>query len=147
MKSLKNLMTENPTCVTPETTVREAAKLMQSQDVGSLPVVQDESSRRLVGMVTDRDLTIRVLAQGKDGNTAVRDAMSSDIQCCKVDDSLDDVEKIMSRHQVRRVPIVDENNRVVGMVAQADLALERKAVGEKDFGKVLEKISEPAGAR
>ncbi len=82
-------------------------------------------------MVTDRDLTIRVLAQGKDGNTAVRDAMSSDIQCCKVDDSLDDVEKIMSRHQVRRVPIVDENNRVVGMVAQADLARERKAVGEQ----------------
>lgn len=147
MKSLKNLMTENPTCVTPETTAREAARLMETQDVGSLPVVQDESSRRLVGMVTDRDLTIRILAQGKDGNTPVRDAMSSNVQSCKVDNSLDDVEKVMSRHQVRRVPIVDDQNRVIGMVAQADLALERKAVGEKDFGKVLEKISEPAGTR
>lgn len=147
MKSLKNLMTENPTCVTPEATVREAAKLMESQDVGSLPVVQDESSRRLVAMVTDRDLAIRILAQGKDGNSLVRDAMSSNVQSCKVDDSLDEVEKVMSRHQVRRVPIVDEQNRVIGMVAQADLARERKAVGEKDFGKVIEKISEPAGVR
>ncbi len=143
----RDIMTENPACVTPESTVQEAARLMESQDVGSLPVVESSSSKRLVGVVTDRDLTIRVLARGESGSTQVRNAMSSDVQCARPEDSLDDVESTMGRHQVRRLPVVDEQNRVLGMIAQADLARERKAVGEKDFAKVIEKISEPAGVR
>lgn len=143
----RDIMTENPACVTPESTVQEAARLMESQDVGSLPVVESSSSKRLVGVVTDRDLAIRVLARGESGSAQVRNAMSSDVQCAKPDDSLDDLERTMGKHQVRRLPVVDEQNRVLGMIAQADLARERKAVGEKDFAKVIEKISEPAGVR
>jgi CBS domain-containing protein len=148
LKKARDLMTENPTCITPETTAQEAAKLMESHDVGSLPVVESSSSRRLVGIVTDRDLALRVLGGGKAGSSPVRDAMSSrDLACIRAEDDLDAVEKLMGRYQVRRVPVVDAENRIVGMIAQADLALERKAVGEKDLGKVLEKISEPAGVR
>lgn len=142
----RDIMTENPATVTPETPAREAARLMESHDVGSLPVVEG-SDRRLVGVVTDRDLTLRVLARGESPEVQIREVMSGNVHCCKAEDSLDEVENAMARNQVRRIPIVDDNNRVIGMVAQADLARERKAVGTKDLGKVLEKISEPAGAR
>lgn len=141
----REIMTENPACITPDTSARQAARLMEEHDVGSLPVVENETSRRLVGVVTDRDLALRVLARGESPEVQVREVMSGNVHCCRADDSLDDVENAMARNQVRRIPIVDENNRVLGMVAQADLARERKAVGAKDLGKVLEKISEPAG--
>ena len=142
----RDIMTENPATITPETSAREAARLMESHDVGSLPVVEG-TERRLVGVVTDRDLALRVLGRGESPDVQVREVMSGDVHCCKAEDSLDDVEDAMGKHQVRRIPIVDDNNRVIGMVAQADLARERKAVGTKDLGKVLEKISEPAGVR
>lgn len=141
----RDIMTENPACITPETTARQAARLMEDHDVGSLPVVESESNRRLVGVVTDRDLALRVLGRGESPEVQVREVMSSTVHCCRAEDSLDEVENAMAKNQVRRIPIVDENNRVLGMVAQADLARERKAVGAKDLGKVLEKISEPAG--
>lgn len=141
----RDIMTENPACITPDTSARQAARLMEDHDVGSLPVIESEESRRLVGVVTDRDLALRVLARGESPEVQVREVMSGNIHSCRLDDSLDDLENAMASHQVRRIPIVDENNRVLGMVAQADLARERKAVGTKDLGKVLEKISEPAG--
>jgi CBS-domain-containing membrane protein len=72
---------------------------------------------------------------------------SGDLICIRAEDDIDNVEKLMGRNQVRRIPVVDDQKRVLGMIAQADLARERKAVGEKDLGKVLEKISEPAGVR
>jgi CBS domain-containing protein len=148
LKKARDLMTENPACVTPETTAQEAARLMESHDVGSLPVVESTASKRLVGIVTDRDLALRVLGRGESGNLPVRDAMSSgDLICIRAEDDIDNVEKLMGRNQVRRIPVVDDQKRVLGMIAQADLARERKAVGEKDLGKVLEKISEPAGVR
>lgn len=144
---VRDIMTENPACITPETTARQAARLMEDNDVGSLPVVESDANRRLIGVVTDRDLALRVLGRGESPEVQVREVMSSNVQCCRAEDSLDDVENAMARHQVRRIPIVDANNCVVGMVAQADLARERKSVGAKDLGKVLEKISEPAGVR
>ena len=142
----RDIMTENPATITPETSAREAARLMETHDVGSLPVVEG-ADRRLCGVVTDRDLAIRVLARGESPDVQVREVMSGNVQCCKAEDSLDDIEDAMGKYQVRRIPIVDDNNRVIGMVAQADLARERKSVGTKDLGKVLEKISEPAGVR
>ena len=141
----RDIMTENPACITPETTARQAARLMEDNDVGSLPVVESDANRRLVGVVTDRDLALRVLGRGESPDVQVREVMSSNVHCCRAEDSLDEVENAMAKNQVRRIPIVDENNRILGMVAQADLARERKAVGAKDLGKVLEKISEPAG--
>lgn len=141
----RDIMTENPACITPETSARQAARLMEDHDVGSLPVVESEGNRRLIGVVTDRDLALRVLGRGESPEVQVREVMSGNVHCCRPDDSLDAVEDAMAKNQVRRIPIVDENNRILGMVAQADLARERKAVGAKDLGKVLEKISEPAG--
>lgn len=138
------LMTKNPSCVTPQTTAQEAASLMEREDIGSLPVVESRDSMRLVGIVTDRDLTLRVLGRGESGSTPVSSAMSSgDLACVRPEDDLDKIERLMSEHQVRRIPVLDDNKRVVGMIAQADLAREQKAVGRKDFGKVLEEISEP----
>ena len=141
----RDIMTENPACITPETSARQAARLMEDHDVGSLPVVESDANRRLVGVVTDRDLALRVLGRGESPDVPVREVMSSNVHCCRAEDGLDAVENAMAAHQVRRIPIVDANNCVLGMVAQADLARERRAVGAKDLGKVLEKISEPAG--
>lgn len=140
----RDIMTENPACITPQTTARQAARLMEENDIGSLPVVESENSRRLIGVVTDRDLALRVVGRGGSVDTPVREIMSVNVHTCRPDESLDEIEKAMARFQVRRIPIVDEDDCVIGMVAQADLARELKAVGAKDLGKVLEKISEPA---
>jgi CBS domain-containing protein len=139
-----DLMTKNPACVTPQTTAQEAASLMEREDVGSLPVVESRDTMRLTGIVTDRDLALRVLGQGKPASTPVSGVMSSgNLACVQAEDDLDKVERLMSERQVRRVPVVDQNNRILGVIAQADLARELKAVGRKDFGKVVQEISEP----
>ncbi|HYG65625.1 MAG TPA: CBS domain-containing protein [Thermoanaerobaculia bacterium] len=144
-KSARDIMSSDPACVTPVATAQEAAGLMETHDVGSLPVVESESSKRLLGIVTDRDLALRVLGRGESGNTPVSEVMSKDLHCARQEDDLDKVERLMAEHQVRRIPVLDEQDRLVGMIAQADLARERRAVGDKDFAKVVEQISEPAG--
>lgn len=144
-KKARDLMSSDPTCVTPVATAQEVAGLMESHDVGSLPVVESEGSKRLLGIVTDRDLALRVLGKGRPGTTPVSEVMSSGLHCARMDDSLDDVEGLMAKHQVRRIPVLDEQDRLCGVIAQADLARERRAVGDKDFAKVVEQISEPAG--
>jgi len=139
-----DLMTKNPACVTPQTTAQEAASLMEREDVGSLPVVESRESMRLTGIVTDRDLALRILGKGQPASTPISSAMSSgNLACVHPEDGLDKVENLMAEHQVRRVPVVDQNNCVCGMIAQADLARELRAVGRKDFGKVVQEISEP----
>lgn len=142
-KTARDIMTESPAVVTPETSSRDAARLMEDNDCGSLPVVEDRNSMKLIGIVTDRDLALRILGRGQDPNTPVREAMTRNVSAVKVDDDLDAIEHVMSSEQVRRVPVVDGQGRVVGIVAQADLARELSAVGRKDFSRVLEKISEP----
>jgi CBS domain-containing protein len=139
-----DLMTKNPACVTPQTTAQEAASLMEREDVGSLPVVDSRDSMRLTGIVTDRDLALRVLGKGLPASTAISSVMSSgNLACVRPEDDLEKVENLMSEHQVRRVPVVDQNNCVCGVIAQADLARELRAVGRKDFGKLVQEISEP----
>ncbi|HEX9668065.1 MAG TPA: CBS domain-containing protein [Thermoanaerobaculia bacterium] len=140
--NVREIMTENPACCTPDQTVREAARLMAQNDCGSIPVVE-ESTRRLVGVVTDRDLAIRVLAEGRGPDTPVREAMTSDPATCGPDDDVNEVERLMAERQVRRVPVV-ENGRVVGVVAQADLALHPNAVSDREVGQLVEEISQPA---
>jgi CBS domain-containing protein len=115
--------------------------MMQDNDCGSLPVVESRNSMKLVGMVTDRDLALRVLGRGMDANTPVREAMTKNVSSVKLDDDLNAVERVMTGQQVRRVPVVDGQDRVVGIVAQADLA--RELGGSKDVGRVVEKISQP----
>jgi CBS domain-containing protein len=135
----RDIMTQNPRVVTPDTPVQEAARLMKSEDTGVLPVVESESSRRLIGMITDRDIAIRVVGDGMT-SAQVRDAMSSSPKTARPDDSVKDVMRIMSDAQVRRIPIVDEGGTVVGIVSQADVV--READGER-VEKTIEKISQP----
>ena len=137
------VMTGSPRCVTPETPVVEAAKLMLSDDIGSLPIVDGE---RLAGVVTDRDIVIRAIAKGKDpSGMPVREVASRELITVHTDDNLADALKLMASQQVRRLPVVDENNRLVGVLAQADVAAGAK---EKAVGEMVEEISKsPTGPR
>ena len=138
------LMTEQPACCTPDQTVREAAQLMRDHDCGCVPVVENTQTNRVVGLVTDRDITCRCTAEGKGPETVVREAMSRDPKCCCPDDEVETVEKIMAAGQVRRVPVVDNRGRCIGIIAQADLALNERAASDRDVGRVVEQISTPA---
>lgn len=137
-----DIMTKDPCTVTPASSVREAAELMRAEDVGLVPVV--DTDRRLIGVVTDRDIAIRCIADGKDGSCRISDVMSGDsLITCKSDDSVDNVTDAMRSEKVRRIPIVDERGSLVGIVSQADLF--RKA--EPSCGnEAVEKISEPGGS-
>jgi CBS domain-containing protein len=137
------IMTPDPACCTPETTARDAAMLMKEYDCGSIPVVNDTDSKRLVGTVTDRDLAIRGLAAGKGPDTPVRALMTNDPISCAPEDEVEIVREVMIAQQVRRVPVVDENGAVVGIVAQADIALEEGAASDQEVGRIVEAISDP----
>ena len=136
----KDMMTMNPSVVTPETSVQDAARLMQSEDTGVLPVVESQQSLRLIGMITDRDLALRVVAEGRMSAT-VSDAMSTGVRSAKPDDDAKDVMELMAREQVRRIPIVDEQGMVVGIVSQADIVREGD---DKRAEKTIEAISKPS---
>jgi CBS domain-containing protein len=137
-------MTRNPRCVTPETSVREAARIMKEEDIGIVPVTEGET-QRLVGVVTDRDIALRVVADGRDADTSVRDVMSAGrIATRRPDDDIDSAMDTMAKEQVRRIPIVDDRGSLVGIVAQADIVL--KVRNDKKSEHTIEKISEPGHA-
>ncbi|HEX7117363.1 MAG TPA: CBS domain-containing protein [Longimicrobiales bacterium] len=140
----KEIMTAPPACCTPKDPAQEAVRLMQEKNCGLIPVVDDRESARLVGVVTDRDIALRGVGRGAGADTPVRDLMSTDISCCGPDDDLGQVERIMEARQVRRVPVVDDDGRCIGIIAQADLAMEEgRATTEEEIGRVVERISEP----
>ncbi len=137
----RDLMTKNPECVTREDTVQRAASIMRDHDIGAVPVVDDTGSRRLVGIVTDRDIAVRAVAEGRN-DLSVQDAMSAGrIATAREDDDVDRVMELMRENKVRRIPVVGQNEEVVGMIAQADLAREARDEGEVE--RTVEKISEP----
>jgi CBS domain-containing protein len=139
----RDLMTANPACCSPDTPVEEAARLMVENDCGCLPVVEGEQ-QQVVGVVTDRDIACRCVAEGKDPSTPVRDVMSAPARCCGPDDDVTEVARVMAEGQVRRVPVVDEAGCCVGMIAQADVARAGRDVSAGDVARVVEHISEPA---
>ena len=140
----QDIMSRNPSCVTPQTGLEEAAKLMKTENIGIVPVVDSKDSKKLVGVVTDRDIAIRVVAEGRDSaTTSVGHIMSANVKTCRPDDSVDDVMDVMGKEQVRRVPIVDERGALVGIVAQADVIIEAK--DDKKAERTVEKISQPSG--
>jgi CBS domain-containing protein len=140
---VQDVMTKNPASVTPAATAREAAQLMQREDTGVIPVVEEQSSKRLVGIVTDRDIAIRIVAEGKDANTRVSEIMSANrLATCSPNDNVDDVMNAMAKEQVRRIPIVDDRGSLLGIVAQADIV--RKADNTK-AERTVEDISKPSG--
>ncbi|HEU5040255.1 MAG TPA: CBS domain-containing protein [Gemmatimonadales bacterium] len=138
----QEMMTTAPACCTPESTVREAAQLMLEHDCGCIPVVE-KGTMRLIGVVTDRDIACRCVAQGKGSEARVREVMTTDPRCCHPEDDVAAVEQIMMQARIRRVPVVDARGDCVGMIAQADVALHDKAAGESEVGRVVERISEP----
>ena len=140
----QEIMARNPRCVTPRTSVQEAARLMKSEDVGALPVVESDNSQKLVGIITDRDIALRVVAEGRDAaGVVVSDVMSKGATTAKASDNVDDVMKVMGREQVRRIPIVDDRDQLVGIVSQADVVLKAKSDSKSEH--TVEKISEPGG--
>jgi CBS domain-containing protein len=137
-KSVRDAMTEDPRSIGASASVVEAARLMREQHIGSLPITDDQ---KLVGMITDRDITTRVVAEAADPQkTPVSDVYSRDLISVEPDNDLDEALQLMARHQVRRLPVV-ENGRLVGIVAQADIALREN---EKKTGELVEAISEPS---
>ncbi|HEU5051151.1 MAG TPA: CBS domain-containing protein [Gemmatimonadales bacterium] len=139
------LMTPDPACITPGDSVQAAARLMGSYNVGSLPVVEGGDNKRLVGIITDRDVAIGAVAEGRMDAT-VADVMTPNPRTVHEEDDASRVEEIMAEEQVRRVPVVNERGAVVGMIAQADLALAENGISDRTVGRVVEKISEPEGS-
>jgi CBS domain-containing protein len=134
-KSIQEAMTSNPTTIEPSTSAREAARLLKSEDVGSLPIVEGD---RLVGIVTDRDLALRILAEGKDAETPVSEIASKDLVTIDPQQSLEEAARLMAEHQLRRLPVCEEDGRIVGILAQADVA---QSGHDSLTGETVEKIS------
>jgi CBS domain-containing protein len=117
-------MTKNIVFCVPDDLASKAAMLMKNENVGSIPVIEDEKTRKLVGIVTDRDLTLKVLAEGLDAESTRVDAvMTRKIVTCLADDSLHTALDVMAEHQLRRLPVVTNKNKILGMISQADIAL------------------------
>jgi CBS domain-containing protein len=140
---LKDIMTPGVEVITPEATIQEAAQKMSQLDVGPLPVCDGE---QLVGMLTDRDITIRAVAEGCDPTTTpVHEAMTPEIVYCFEDQEVYEAARLMEQYQIRRLPILNRNKRLVGIVSLGDLAV--STGNARQAGEVLEQVSEPAKPR
>jgi CBS domain-containing protein len=118
-KSIQEAMTSSPTRIGPTNTAGEAAQIMKAEDIGSLPIVEGD---RLVGVITDRDLAIRIVAEGRDAETTVGEIASKDVVTVDPEQSIEEAARLMAEHQVRRLPVVEEDGTLVGILAQADIA-------------------------
>ena len=138
---VREVMTRDPVCCIPEDTAQKVAQMLCDQDIGSMPVVLDQSSRKLVGFITDRDLCCKVLAKGLDSVTTTIDRIFSlKSIACREGENIHACEDLMQRHQVRRIPVLDVEGCVIGIVSQADLAL--KEAPER-VSRTLAEISKP----
>jgi CBS domain-containing protein len=136
---ISEVMTTNVETVTPEQTAQEAASFMLRANAGSIPVCDGD---RVIGMITDRDIAVRGIGEGRGPDTPVSELMSADIVCARADDDTNDVAERMSSEQVRRLPVVDENDRLVGIVSLGDLSREGP---EQAAAMALEGVTQPGG--
>src|SRR4030095_3784728 len=137
---VKDIMTKNPACCTPDTNLQEVARLMVERDCGESPVVQSKESMKLVGVITDRDITCRTVAEGKNPlELTAGDCMSSPCVTVTSEMSVEDCCQVMEENQVRRVPVVDENGVCCGIVAQADIA---QHASKEETAKVVKRVSQ-----
>ena len=143
MKTCNEIMTANPTCCLASDPVTKAARIMKTEDVGAVPVVDDSVAKRLMGIITDRDIALKVVAEGKSLDTTIDSVMSRNPVTCRPDEPVQTVMDRMSQHQVRRIPVVDGTATIVGIVSQADLAI--RADQPERTADVLEDISQPVG--
>jgi CBS domain-containing protein len=138
---VREAMTPEVRLAKPDQSIHEVARLMAELDVGALPV---EENDRLIGMITDRDIAIRAVAQGRGPETLTREIMSSDIKYCFEDQSIDEVTQNMGELRIRRLPVVNRDKRLVGILSLGDLAVEETA--QDEAGEALGGISRPGGS-
>lgn len=136
---ISKCMTRDVKLVSPTQTIREAARMMAELDAGVLPVQQDD---RLVGMITDRDIAVRAVAEGKSPDTLVQDVMSNEVLYCFDDQEIEDVARNMGEVKVRRLPVVNRDKRLVGIISIGDLALKEE---QTMTGSVVAHISKQGG--
>lgn len=123
MKKARDVMTKDLIYASPQDTVSHVAQLMKREDIGPVLIVDNEESKRLVGIVTDRDLALKVVAEGRDPQTTyVEEVMTRKLITCRPDDDVESAMKAMAQYQLRRIPVVEDNNRLVGIISQADVA-------------------------
>jgi CBS domain-containing protein len=140
---VREVMTPDPACCIPDTAQR-VASIMCEHNVGSIPVVVDQQSRKLTGMITDRDLCRSTVAQGLDPrNTPIQQFMQLNPVACRDGENLDGCEREMQKHQIRRIPVIDGEGRCIGIVSQADLALKERP---EKVSKTVAEISRPQTA-
>ena len=138
---VKDIMTKNPACCTTDSTLQEVARLMVEHECGETPVVENKQNMKLVGVITDRDITCRSVAVGKNPlKMTAGDCMSSPCITVTLDMSLEDCCKVMEENQVRRVPVVDKRGACCGIVAQADIA---QHASKQETARVVKKVSQP----
>jgi CBS domain-containing protein len=142
------LMTPDPIVVLPDTPIAEIARELRTHDIGSVPVVSDQHGKRLVGVITDRDIATRCVAEGHDpSRCAAKHHMTQEVVSARAGDDVNRVMELMAGAQVRRLPVTDERERVIGIIAQADLAVdavEDDAASPIDVAYTIERISRPA---
>jgi len=139
MQLLKNLMSRDVKVISPDMSIRDAAREMRDGDFGMLPVGEND---RMIGTISDRDIAIRAVADGKDTGTKVRDVMSEGVAWVFEDESVEEAAKIMSKRQVRRLPVVNRDKRLVGIVALGDFAVESSEI--RPAAEALSEISKPS---
>ena len=137
---VSEVMTSDVQTVTPDQSAREAASFMVRAEAGSIPVTEGD---KVIGMITDRDIAVRGVAEGRGPDTPVRELMTDHIICARRDDNVDDVARRMSEEQVRRLPVLDDDDRLCGIVSLGDLA--RESRGEEAH-EALEGVSQPGGS-
>src|SRR5204863_5362527 len=119
---IKHVMTKDPTCCVPSDTAQRAASIMRDENAGVVPVVDNDHSRKIVGVVTDRDLCMNIVAEGRDPRTTqVHECMTTTVVSCLTQDSVDKATEAMRENQIRRIPVVDEQRRLVGILSMADI--------------------------
>lgn len=139
----RNVMTPNPSCCKESDTARQAARVMKDKNVGSVPIYKDDQDRTLTGIVTDRDLCLSVLAEGKNPDSPLREVMHRNPVACSGNQSIEDCLSMMQKNQIRRLPVVDEHNRCIGIIAQADIALHLNA---EAVSSTVAEISRPTSS-
>ena len=138
---IEEVMTKQPTCCSPSDSVQHVAQMMRQQDVGAIPVVSDPVSKHLVGIITDRDLCVTAVAEGKDPSvTPIADYFTKNVITCLPEETLESCEQKMKQYKIRRIPIVDKKNFCVGIVVQADIARVDRA---ESFQNLIQEISKP----
>jgi CBS domain-containing protein len=144
MKKCNEVMTKTLICCVPNDLVSKAADLMKSNHIGSIPVIDNEQTQKLVGIVTDRDLTLRIVAEGLDAkSTKVETVMTRKVVTCRAEDDLQKALDAMSENQLRRIPIVDDENKILGIIAQADVAT--RVDHPKKTAAMVKEISQAKG--